>query len=187
MDVAGHGTDPRDGDLVTYPAIPAGKAPTPWSARTEMQRLKNQVAESSRRGAQPAPLGGQYRVTDSATFTTAATEVVNTGSFVLEANTYYEVVFDLYWTASDAGSDWVMDIRATNISGALLAEIVTPGAVTGPGGPYPSRCSYKFKTSAVATYRFSGSVFRGAGTGTCQANALTSIGIYRLPGAWTTV
>lgn len=126
-------------------------------------------------------IGGQIRVTNASPVGATETEWANTGSFTLDANSTFEVVLEAYWLCTVTGDDFIFQIRQTNVSGTVRGRLVSYGAASAPGGPYPVFCTYQFTTGGTATAnQFSATVARGVGSGTAAVQAASKIYIRKL-------
>lgn len=93
--------------------------------------------------------------------------VATLSSLVLPANSAFTIDFMLQLNVSAAGSDYVAQIRPTDITTAALMQGVLPR--TQDAYPYAIRLSYGYKTTTEETSTFVGCFARVAGTGTAFA------------------
>lgn len=98
----------------------------------------------------------------------------------LAANTQFQVDVEAQWLEESANlNTYVFRLRQTNISGALLGDIISyPEPATGgaPGGPWPVRFSCLFNTGSATNEAFCATVQRiTTTTGSCQVQAQSSV------------
>jgi hypothetical protein len=119
-------------------------------------------------GTGTAFVGGQLRSTGIATNGVNEVAFVSVGALVLDANSMYRITFQSVGTpAVTTVERWAQRIRKTSVTGTQLTASVTAPASNGTE-PMPAMVQYMYRTTAVETTTFVGTMQRVTSNGTAQ-------------------